>query len=401
MSDEETAQPLTGQPAPDNTAAARKLAVALIRGYVPPLAAVLAAINESVDLTGATAEDRHTLARKVRHLVKEATITLPGATAVTPTPLIDTQLADAEVLVGAATDGPWTVEETHGRDPADDGWSHIAIKAGDVTVAEMVSDGNDVWRSNADLIAASRTLIPALAAEVKRLQALTATCTCGTPGLDYDGPQADCPIHGAIRAYNEACAEVRRLQAELNHLTVAEQWRDGTAALGDLLADLWLHVRLHDWNQLTGEQKELFADAVDAAHERVSEASHPGMDLSPIERWWRTKPEDGAVMSDTPQPRYGTYMDPGQVPTSLAQPATDAGQPASPITAEMRAAIESAPIQFWRCPEDHPQEPLRVEVEWDGDVATCLDCGRTSTTGQTPLADKLDVEPTNPATTGD
>lgn len=60
------------------------------------------------------------------------------------------------------------------------------------------------------------------------------------------------------------------------------------AALEDLLATLW---QFWDgdttWWQLTTERKELFADVVDAAHERAN-ADNPGMNLAPVERWWRT-----------------------------------------------------------------------------------------------------------------
>jgi hypothetical protein len=49
-------------------------------------------------------------------------------------------------------------------------------------------------------------------AEVERLLKFTATCTCGTPGLDYEGPQADCVVHGAVRAYNESQTELERLR---------------------------------------------------------------------------------------------------------------------------------------------------------------------------------------------
>lgn len=38
-------------------------------------------------------------------------------------------------------------------------------------------------------------------------------------------------------------------------------------------------------------------------------------------------------------------------------------------------------VLFWTCPEDHPRLPLRQTVEWDGEIATCLDCGRTNERG--------------------
>jgi hypothetical protein len=60
-------------------------------------------------------------------------------------------------------------------------------------------DGERVWR---------HAFVPAepegpTAAQEAALQELTdlrqeteAECTCGTPGLDFEGPQADCPTHG-------------------------------------------------------------------------------------------------------------------------------------------------------------------------------------------------------------
>jgi hypothetical protein len=53
-------------------------------------------------------------------------------------------------------------------------------------------------------------------ADVDRLIALVAACSCGKSPMTYEGPEPDCPVHGAVRAYNEATAEVSRLQAELH-----------------------------------------------------------------------------------------------------------------------------------------------------------------------------------------
>lgn len=52
-----------------------------------------------------------------------------------------------------------------------------------------------------------------LGAEVERLRELTQTCTCydGNPD-NYEGPQADCAVHGAIRAFNEASREIDQLR---------------------------------------------------------------------------------------------------------------------------------------------------------------------------------------------
>lgn len=50
-------------------------------------------------------------------------------------------------------------------------------------------------------------------------------------------------------------------------------------------------------------------------------------------------------------------------------------------TSEWPEALLNARVQFWTCPVEHPKEPWRVTVEWDGDVATCTDCGRTNKDG--------------------
>jgi len=65
---------------------------------------------------------------------------------------------------------------------------------------------------------ASANDVPALCDEIERLRALTATCTCGTSPMTYEGPEADCPVHGAVRAFNEAQREIEALRAEITKL---------------------------------------------------------------------------------------------------------------------------------------------------------------------------------------
>jgi hypothetical protein len=48
------------------------------------------------------------------------------------------------------------------------------------------------------------------------------------------------------------------------------------------------------------------------------------------------------------------------------------------IKSMRREPPSDARIKFWDCPEDHPRQPQRVRIVWDGDVATCQDCGRTN-----------------------
>lgn len=55
----------------------------------------------------------------------------------------------------------------------------------------------------------------------------------------------------------------------------------------DLLSSIWLYVPWeHVTKQLTTEQKELWADAIDANRARMN-ADEPHINLSPVERWWR------------------------------------------------------------------------------------------------------------------
>lgn len=74
-----------------------------------------------------------------------------------------------------------------------------------------------------------------------------------------------------------------------SHDLAAEDARRGDALrpYEDLLASIWLYI---PWQyvtkQLTTPQKEMFADAIDAAHaRRDAEESEPDGYL--VERWWR------------------------------------------------------------------------------------------------------------------
>lgn len=50
-------------------------------------------------------------------------------------------------------------------------------------------------------------------------------------------------------------------------------------ALADLVSSLWLYVGHHTWTQLTTDQKELFANTIEADAEEGEPVE--------IERWWR------------------------------------------------------------------------------------------------------------------
>lgn len=55
-----------------------------------------------------------------------------------------------------------------------------------------------------------------LRAEIEQLKALTAACTCEQTYATYAGPEPDCPVHGAVRAFNEASAKVAELTRQLD-----------------------------------------------------------------------------------------------------------------------------------------------------------------------------------------
>lgn len=126
-----------------------------------------------------------------------------------------------------ATAGPWwasdplSVEADSAyavcRDTGEARAEIVVITLGDC------DQGLDISRTDreadSEFIAAARQDVPALLAEVARLHAdlaeARATCTCGTSYETYEGPEPDCPVHGAIRALDEATAEISRLRADL------------------------------------------------------------------------------------------------------------------------------------------------------------------------------------------
>lgn len=81
-------------------------------------------------------------------------------------------------------------------------------------LADQPRLGDSINRHFDRLIIEARAERDAAHAEIAHLRALTSTCSCDT-GPHYEGPQADCPVHGAVRGLREAVAEIERLKAEL------------------------------------------------------------------------------------------------------------------------------------------------------------------------------------------
>ena len=88
-----------------------------------------------------------------------------------------------------------------------------------------------------------------LIAELSRLRALVVACSCGTSRETYEGPEADCPVHGAIRAYNEARAERDALRVGIQALidAIRDGGRVGIEDAQDAL------IALLDRTSITGE----------------------------------------------------------------------------------------------------------------------------------------------------
>lgn len=86
--------------------------------------------------------------------------------------MTDDDLARIEALCEAATPGPWTVDKKEDTEP--NGWTHrwhwIREVAYDGPSYNYNIDGF-ARREDADFIAESRTAVPALVAEVRRLRA--------------------------------------------------------------------------------------------------------------------------------------------------------------------------------------------------------------------------------------
>jgi len=119
-------------------------------------------------------------------------------------PAVD--LAALKALIRPTTSPlPWRPYEL-------DPW-HIVVDVNGETVVgncDGVEDEDDLA-----LIVAAVNALP-------ELLALAGTCSCydGNPD-NYEGQRADCPVHGSVRAYAEASAEVERLRAERDRARTA------------------------------------------------------------------------------------------------------------------------------------------------------------------------------------
>ena len=194
-------------------------------------------------------------------------------------------IEEATKLCEAATPGPWYHGFQDGSgvvspNIADEGTGVISHEASrhESTTPCIV---DDVWRhGDAEFIARARTLLPQLAT------ALAAATTNEKSWADHvliaSGGHAKTPAE-AMKFIGSLRDMLDVAKAETKAATQRE------ARYQELLADIWLYI---DWRwvtkQLTTDQKELFADAVDADLNRSGDPD-PKSD-----RWWR---DDAAALS--------------------------------------------------------------------------------------------------------
>lgn len=94
----------------------------------------------------------------------------------------------------------------------------------------------------------------------------------------------------ALVSYRGTVLRVRSIKEKVDSAgAILTGWRElagpeasKTEALEDLVCSLWLYTGRYEWTQLTTEQKELWADALD----KHQLAEYPD-EFTPQERWWR------------------------------------------------------------------------------------------------------------------
>lgn len=139
-------------------------------------------------------------------------------------PLSEQELAELERLENEATAAPWWYDEgeLYWRLHGTWGWTseQYSIPAQPINkqlikAAKQSEVFEPYWPLGSDgpLIPKMRNALPRLLKELRGLRELVHRCVCadGAPG-DYEGPRAECPVHGAIQALNEAQAELERLR---------------------------------------------------------------------------------------------------------------------------------------------------------------------------------------------
>lgn len=114
--------------------------------------------------------------------------------------LTDEQLAEWERLAAGATRGPWHAVESQG-------WRGI-VGEGNLDTVEITTDP---WPTDLAFIAAARTAVPALVAEVRRLRALATLLRGGEA-------KAFAYVSNAVSVERKACA------------MIAERWGNDDAA---------------------------------------------------------------------------------------------------------------------------------------------------------------------------
>lgn len=150
-------------------------------------------------------------------------------------PLSEAELVELECLEGQATAAPWWYDEDdlYYRLHGTAGWSPriAALDLPPQAINHQIFKApkksevfEPYWPPPADaqMIPLMRNALPRLLEELRSLRELVLGCSCadGAPG-DYEGPRADCPVHGAVQALRQVQEENRALKGRMREL---EEW---------------------------------------------------------------------------------------------------------------------------------------------------------------------------------
>lgn len=168
----------------------------------------------------------------------------------------------------------------------------------------------DAIKDRADSCESTMGDVLDLIGAVDVLRELTQTCVCwdGNPE-NYEGLHADCPVHGAVRAYAEASAEIEQLRSELaeaqaklgNAEDAGCHWECGARGIGRWAGQLKTGFRSEDhfreWMATRAHSYEPVRRYV-GPWEPAPSTEEPDRKLTAVERWQTDAGFDPTGMTD-------------------------------------------------------------------------------------------------------
>lgn len=180
-------------------------------------------------------------------------------------PLTDDELAAARALVDSATPGPWSRRwEPHGRYGGGDDWHIDSDAPGGGCVSCGLADGPEAEypqsAADAAFIAASRTLVPRLLAEIDRLRkntdtlsAVVATDSAARDNLRDQLVDKDAEIDRLRDRQQELLATIVRVTNETPYPDEVRGWESQRAAMLAEIGTLRAQLRARE---LTDAERE-------------------------------------------------------------------------------------------------------------------------------------------------